>query len=415
MMALVAGAAFVASCSSDDDDPTPGPTESLTALPGTLTFAFDATEAQDITVKANVAWTATSSEEWCTITPEEGTNDGTISVTVGAWDGAAKRTATITVKGDKLTKTVTVTQNAEQQVPGKATITGSDSGDGSVVLTAKATDADEYVWYNGDNVIEGQTTDKYTVTKTGTYKVAGKNAKGIGEESDPKTVTITIDPTGFEGTYNVTATNIAFKTNPTSNWKTTVTNTEQTTGPYLIYSIDELPRVNGEISTAGIWYPILYGEFSDDPGVNYYIIMSGMVLGNSETTIEYDGKTYSGHWVTHFGCVDAGSFFPLSGATALTSTANGGWEFKQVFDDNGKELKVGLFVAFYTKDANDEYTKYVVHETDMMADVVFTPTTRSANSVSEFTGYNGLRALNTTVVDASMRGFTKLTNNVIKF
>ncbi len=80
-------------------------------------------------------------------------------------------------------------------VPEKATIEGATENtlpEESVLLTASAEGAESYAWYKGTTKIEGETSDTYLVTESGTYFVAGVNKGGEGSRSDAKEVTITI-------------------------------------------------------------------------------------------------------------------------------------------------------------------------------------------------------------------------------
>jgi hypothetical protein len=77
-------------------------TQSVTAAPGTTPF----------TVTSNSAWTASSNQTWCTVTPS-GTGDGTITATYTQNTTTSSRSATITVTVTGLTPvTVTVSQAA---------------------------------------------------------------------------------------------------------------------------------------------------------------------------------------------------------------------------------------------------------------------------------------------------------------
>ena len=86
------------------------------ASPTSLNFG-NSVSSQNISVSSNESWTATSSDNsWCVLSSYNGSNDGTITVTVAANTSRSKRTATITVtgsnSGDKTTITVTQTVNA---------------------------------------------------------------------------------------------------------------------------------------------------------------------------------------------------------------------------------------------------------------------------------------------------------------
>jgi endoglucanase len=73
--------------------------------------------SQNLAIKTNLAWTATSSEAWCTITPasgEPGTKQLNVEVQANAGDGA--RQSTITITAGKLSKQVIVKQSLEKLV-----------------------------------------------------------------------------------------------------------------------------------------------------------------------------------------------------------------------------------------------------------------------------------------------------------
>lgn len=74
--------------------------QNVTSSPGTTSFD----------VASNVAWTSSSNQQWCTVTPS-GTGNSTITATYQANTGAGSRTAIITVSGSGVSdRVVTVTQ-----------------------------------------------------------------------------------------------------------------------------------------------------------------------------------------------------------------------------------------------------------------------------------------------------------------
>jgi hypothetical protein len=74
--------------------------QNVTSSPGMTSF----------TVASNVAWTASSDQEWCTMTPS-GSNNGTITAIYQENTGTSTRTAMITVMGSGVSnQVVTVTQ-----------------------------------------------------------------------------------------------------------------------------------------------------------------------------------------------------------------------------------------------------------------------------------------------------------------
>jgi hypothetical protein len=62
----------------------------------------------DIAVSSNTSWTAASDQSWATVSPESGSNNGAVTVTVAANTATISRVATITIGGE----THTLTQDA---------------------------------------------------------------------------------------------------------------------------------------------------------------------------------------------------------------------------------------------------------------------------------------------------------------
>lgn len=82
----------------------------LTISPASRSHANTAASGQMIAVTANVAWTATNSAPWITITGgASGANSGMVAYSVAANTGE-ERSGTITVSGGGVTRTFTITQ-----------------------------------------------------------------------------------------------------------------------------------------------------------------------------------------------------------------------------------------------------------------------------------------------------------------
>jgi hypothetical protein len=91
------------------DAPAPGGASALlTVSPASLAFAAVG-GSQSVTVTSNTDWTAVSSDDWVTVSPASGSNNGVINVTATT-NTDSERTATITLTGGGVTQTVTVTQ-----------------------------------------------------------------------------------------------------------------------------------------------------------------------------------------------------------------------------------------------------------------------------------------------------------------
>lgn len=91
---------------------TATPTPLLTVSPQTLTIAAAGQSNISIAITGNVAWTASSNQAWATITPQSGSNNGTITLNVALNPTATQRTASITISGGGITRTVAITQGA---------------------------------------------------------------------------------------------------------------------------------------------------------------------------------------------------------------------------------------------------------------------------------------------------------------
>lgn len=74
-------------------------------------FTAAAANSKELSVTANVSWTAKSSSSWLTLKTTSGSGNGTIVYNVAANTGTGSRTATITVTGGEITQTFTVKQS----------------------------------------------------------------------------------------------------------------------------------------------------------------------------------------------------------------------------------------------------------------------------------------------------------------
>jgi hypothetical protein len=99
-------------------------TITITQLGVTPILSVDKTEIKTtakaanstIEITSNLAWTATSNEPWCSVTPASGNGNGTLTITVAENIIFETRTATVTIKAGELTNTVVVTQSGANVV-----------------------------------------------------------------------------------------------------------------------------------------------------------------------------------------------------------------------------------------------------------------------------------------------------------
>jgi len=91
---------------------------SLSVSATELTLAAAEGSYVTFTISSNVSWHVNGDKDWITITPSDGSNDGSVKVTAKANSLTAPRTATIVVTGvDVDAKTIVVTQVAKSGTP----------------------------------------------------------------------------------------------------------------------------------------------------------------------------------------------------------------------------------------------------------------------------------------------------------
>ena len=89
------------------------PEKTLTVNPESLSFSSSANN-NTFTIMSNMSWSVESNASWCTVSPSSGSNNSAIAVKVETNSAVSSRTATITVKGDGIIKTVSVNQEAAE-------------------------------------------------------------------------------------------------------------------------------------------------------------------------------------------------------------------------------------------------------------------------------------------------------------
>ncbi len=123
--------------------------ESL-SIPSSLAFSADQT-SQLVNVNANLDWSVNNSSNWITVNPSSGSNNGIITVAVTANANPTERIGNITITGGRLSRTLQITQAAEEQQA--TTPTGSLDPD-----QAPSTNFDLSTWKLSIPVNEGDGT-----------------------------------------------------------------------------------------------------------------------------------------------------------------------------------------------------------------------------------------------------------------
>ena len=84
-------------------------------------FSLDANAADgSFAIMTDKDWAVTSNQEWCTVSPKSGKEDGKINFSIGKSTESASRTAAITVRAGSMLKTVMVTQSSGFNVSTKS-------------------------------------------------------------------------------------------------------------------------------------------------------------------------------------------------------------------------------------------------------------------------------------------------------
>ena len=101
--------AAIAACNREEPEVTPELNLNKTSAP----VAADGGEVS-FEVKSNVDWTADADQDWVSLDPQTGKGNAKVTATVAPNETEEARTATVTVKADKLTKTLTITQQGKE-------------------------------------------------------------------------------------------------------------------------------------------------------------------------------------------------------------------------------------------------------------------------------------------------------------
>lgn len=120
--------AVVCNCSSSDS----GEEEVVDRLEISTVSEFSASsETQSITVTANLYWYSANTNDWITLSPTNGTNNGTINISVTANPNTTVRTGVVSIIGGDISKNITITQAAKAESTGAldASVAPSDNFD----------------------------------------------------------------------------------------------------------------------------------------------------------------------------------------------------------------------------------------------------------------------------------------------
>jgi hypothetical protein len=183
----------------------------------------------------------------------------------------------------------------------------------TVVLTARATNATSFAWYNGSEKINGATGATCAVSVTGTYYAAGVNDVGEGAKSEAKAVTISPCEGGIYygdllGTYHAGGVPSWLIESGPSSWASTVTMPEDesyyalsnfggydidvwidyTNGGLIIDNYSEVAWTQEEDYVGYFFAAYTDGEYI------YWLDRYEVSWNNSTRVLDFSGK-YEGH------------------------------------------------------------------------------------------------------------------------
>ncbi len=122
-------------------------TPSLSVSPTTLSV-LSSSGSSDVTINSNVSWTAVASQAtvttpaWLTVSPLNGSNNGTISVSHTANTSVTPRTGAITISGGGIVETINVTQSGVLVAPSldvssdTVTVSAGTTGNSSIRISS---------------------------------------------------------------------------------------------------------------------------------------------------------------------------------------------------------------------------------------------------------------------------------------
>ncbi|WP_158844183.1 polysaccharide lyase family 7 protein [Algibacter sp. L1A34] len=120
---LVLTVAF--NCSSSDS----GEEEQVDSLEISTVSEFSASEeTKSITVTANLYWYTANNNDWITLSPTSGINNGSINISVTANPNSTVRTGSVSVIGGDISRNLTITQAAKAENTGALDANATPSG-----------------------------------------------------------------------------------------------------------------------------------------------------------------------------------------------------------------------------------------------------------------------------------------------
>ena len=215
--------------------------------------AENAANTYSIDVTSNISWTATSSESWCSITPASGSGNSSILVNVSTNNNESSRTATITIVGGDITRTVSISQEGNKFLNVTPTSINCYAGYYSVFL---------YVESN----ISWTATSSQSWCKISSSSASGSNNErvyisfGLNETKSPRFANITIAGEGISRTVSAAQENGNSDTAPSNDQCSGATSLpcgSSLNGTTVGATSKKTILPNIDISWYGVWYTFI--------------------------------------------------------------------------------------------------------------------------------------------------------------
>lgn len=180
---------------------SPSVPEILTVDSTELIFGAEAAE-QTVNVTSNVDWTAESNRSWCVVSPEEGSKDGVVKVSVEENETGKDRSAKVKICSNNEVQTVEVTQKAGEMLEVSVDQVEFGCLASTKTITVRAnvpwTIESDSDWCSVDPA-SGDKSVKVTVAVSRNFEDAERNAV-LTLKSAGKTVTVDVSQMYDDGT-----------------------------------------------------------------------------------------------------------------------------------------------------------------------------------------------------------------------
>ncbi len=139
---------------------------------------------KSVTVSSNVTWSASDNQDWISISPNNGSNNGTLEVTVTQNTGSIDRTGILSVTGAGITRTLTITQKATVQQQDKLTVSLANLSFDDISGSKNVSVSSNIDWTissdkNWISVSPSSGSNDKTITVTVTQNTSTNNRAGI--------------------------------------------------------------------------------------------------------------------------------------------------------------------------------------------------------------------------------------------